>query len=104
MEFKVENKYTVLEGNGCSKSAQGINEYLQRAYISFTVPKESFCYHRNLGVLKNLKEIEDISELIKEAQAALWNTPEIEVVKAEKESDCVIFTLNTPLGIGKLKI
>ena len=104
MDIKVENKDIVIKENGFIKSVEGKEEYLQRAYISFIAVKDGFCYHRSLGSSKNLKEIEDVNELIKEAQAALCETPELEIIKVLKEGDTVIFTLETPLGIGEVKI
>ncbi len=104
MDIKVENKDIVIKDNGSLKRIEGKEEYLQRAYISFTAVKDGFCYHRSLGSAKNLKEIEDINELIKEAQAALCETPEIDIISASKEGDNVIFTVETPLGVGEVKI
>jgi len=104
LDIKVENKDTVTQSSGYLKRIEGIDEYLQRAYISFIAVKEGFCYQRSLGSLKNLKEIDNIDTLIKEAQSALCDTPEIEIIKAVKEGETVTFTLKTPLGTGEIKI
>lgn len=104
MEIKIKDKDIAVGVNGYPETVKGIDEYLQRAYIALSAVKGEFCYLRELGAFKELKGIENLQELKKEAQAALFYIPEISVEAVNKENGEVIFTLATPLGTGEIKL
>lgn len=104
MGIKIKDKDISVGANGYPEIVKGIDEYLQRAYIALSAVKGEFCYLRELGAFKELKSIENMQELKKEAQAALFYIPEISVESVKKENGEVFITLVTPLGTGEIKL
>ncbi len=49
MDAKIENKDIYTDATGDYVMIDGIDEIIQRAIISLTVPKGSFVYDKNLG-------------------------------------------------------
>lgn len=66
MDAKIENKDISTDSTGEYVMIDGLEEIIQRAVISLTVPKGSFIYHKSLGSnsselkLNNIKQAEMI--------------------------------------------
>lgn len=103
-DIKIENGDLASDVNGRVKEIEGLEEYLQRAFICLKMKRGSFCYQRDIGAYKDLLETENGTELLKEAQAAVAKYPEINIEAAEEGSDGIIFTVSTPLGNGEVRI
>lgn len=104
MDIKIKDKDISTGDNGYPERIEGLEEYLQRAFISLTAKKGRFCYLRELGAFKELGSIENPKELIREAEAALSGMNGIGIKEVKKENGRTVFTFITPFGEGEVRI
>lgn len=107
MEIKLENGKICVNGLGLPETAEGLEALLQRAYNRLNTVRGSFQYDRTFG--SRIPEMDfstayAAEEVLRFAQEALLECPEIVVENAVIHQNTVSVTLSTPLGAGTVTV